>query len=140
MGERQQPFTILNPDPSVDFGSYQWRGKAIEIPILLKYSFLGEHRSWRPFVTAGPAIRRTSIDFTSYRTILSGSQLTNISGNSLARGNTVDWKVDPEAGAGVTFRAGRIYIEPQFRYSYWSAGKNSEIVKNQAHFLLGFRF
>jgi hypothetical protein len=48
--------------------------------------------------------------------------------------------VDPAAGLGVDFRAGRFHLEPEARYSYWSAGEHGRIRKNQVTLMLGFRF
>jgi hypothetical protein len=116
------------------------RGRALELPFLAKYHLLREHHTWRPFVTAGPTVRRTSLDASHYASILSGVSLGTVAAQPPLRTNTVKWNVDPAVGAGVDFKTGRFHLEPEVRYSYWDAGKNSVVRKNQVDFLLGFRF
>jgi outer membrane protein W len=127
------------PENAVTLTSSTERGRALELPFLAKYHFLSEHRTWRPFVTAGPTVRRTSLDASRFATILSGVQQVTLA-PQLSSGSTVKWTVDPAVGAGVDFKAGRFHLEPEVRYSYWGAGKDSLVRKNQVDFLLGFRF
>jgi hypothetical protein len=115
------------------------RGCAIEIPMLAKYYFVSERRLWRPFVNAGPTVRRTSLHSQNFTSLLSGTPI-NFTGSPLITTNSVKWKVDPTVGAGVDFKAGRFHLAPEARYSYWGAGKNTLVRKNQVDFLLGFRF
>jgi hypothetical protein len=121
-------------------GTEEWKARAIEIPLLLKYRFLSKSRTWRPFLSAGPAVRRTSIDYRGSGVTIDGDLSgTNMSAPVRTSG-TVKWNVDPAAGAGVSFRAGRVYIEPEVRYSYWGAGKHQVVRQNQVHFIFGLRF
>jgi hypothetical protein len=114
--------------------------RAVEIPILAKFHVLGERHAWRPFVTLGPTIRRTSFDSHYSSTIFSGVSLTTASVNAGPNLNRVDWRVDPAAGVGVDFKAGRFHLDPEVRYSYWGAGADLPVRKSQVEFLLGFRF
>lgn len=140
LGNRNENFAFQYPESALTLGSHQWRGRAIELPFILKYRFLSERRAWHPFLSAGPAVRRTSVDFTRLTTVLSGSQLSPAASEPVTNGKSVKWNVDPVVGAGVSFRTGKLYIEPQVRYSYWGAGKNSVVLKNQVQLLFGFRF
>jgi hypothetical protein len=108
---------------------------AVEVPLLAKYRFFAERRALRPFVNAGATVRRTSIETTTLT-----SSFSNVPSGSVLKTKTVSWNADPTAGAGVDLRAGRFHLEPEVRYSYWGAGKNTLVRKNQVHFLLGFRF
>jgi hypothetical protein len=140
LGEREDNYTFLYPENAVTLGWERRRGNAIELPFLVKYSLLGEGRRWQPFVLAGPAVRRTSIDYQRISSVLSGVEWNASLAEPRVDDESVKWKVDPVVGVGVSLRAGRFRMEPQVRYSYWSAGKNSAILKNQVHILLGFRF
>jgi hypothetical protein len=139
LGERTDNFTLLFPESALSIGSNKWHAKALEIPFLAKYHFLSESHTWRPFLTAGPAVRRTSIDYTRTSSTLSGNSFLYL-GQPVVKNNSVKWNVDPVVGDGVSFRTGKIYLEPQVRYSYWGAGKNSVVQKNQVQFLMGLRF
>jgi hypothetical protein len=139
MGQQLNTGVFQYPENAVTLTSSTERGRALELPFLAKYHFLSEHRTWRPFVTAGPTVRRTSLDASYSASILSGVHQVTLAPQLLSR-STVKWTVDPAVGAGVDFRAGRFHLEPEVRYSYWGAGKNSAVRKNQVDFLLGFRF
>lgn len=119
-------------------GMSEWKAHATEIPLLLRYHLLSRSHTWRPFATLGPTVRRTEINFRDYRSLLSSSTLTVNSGNVPAL--QTRWKVDPVLGAGVSFKTGRLHLEPEVRYSYWGAGKDTVVRKNQVNFLFGLRF
>ena len=131
--------TFFYPQDSVTLTFEKWHGNAVEFPILAKFRLRGEDALWRPFVTAGPTVRRTSLHSEYFSSVLSGNGLTGV-GNGVANTRNTGWNVDPSAGLGVDFRAGRLHLEPEARYSYWSAGGHGRIRKNQVTLLLGFRF
>ena len=137
-GRGYDNFVFLYPENAITLGSETWHGSALEVPVLAKYRFLSERAGWRPFLSAGPTVRRTSVTTSRANSILSGSQLGNSS--AVLNTKTTQWNVDPAAGVGVDFRTGRFHIEPEARYSYWGAGKTGRWRKNQVNFLLGFRF
>ena len=139
MGQSVDNGVFQYPENAVTLTSSTERSRALELPFLVKYHFLSEHRTWRPFVTAGPTVRRTSLDASNFASILSGANLSPFAPQVLSA-KTVKWNVDPAVGAGVDFKAGRFHFEPEVRYSYWGAGKNSVVRKNQVDLLLGFRF
>jgi hypothetical protein len=118
MGQRSDNGVFQYPENAVTLTSSTERGRALELPFLVKYHFLGEHRTWRPFVTAGPTVRRTSLDESRSASILSSPQLVNFA-PQLSSAKTAKWTVDPAVGAGVDLRAGRFHLEPEVRYSYW---------------------
>ena len=113
---------------------------ATEVPLLAKYRFLDERRGWRPFLSAGATIRRTSIETSAVTSVVGGNPVSGFALLPVLDSKTVSWNADPTAGVGVDFRSGRFHLEPEIRYSYWGAGKHTLVRKNQVHFLLGFRF
>jgi hypothetical protein len=114
--------------------------RALEVPILAKVQVLGERRTWRPFFTLGPTVRRTSVESQYAAAIFSGTTLGTTTVHPGINSNRVDWRVDPALGVGVECKAGRFHLDPEARYSYWGAGANLPVRKNQVDFLLGFRF
>ncbi len=139
MGQSAGTGVFLNADNTVTLAPTSQRARALEIPILAKFHLLGANQTCRPFVTVGPSIRRTSVQSAREATILSGTQLTTIASFPPPKSNAVDWSVDPAVGAGLDIKTGRFHIEPEVRYSYWGAGKDLPVRKNQVSFLLGFR-
>jgi hypothetical protein len=139
LGRGFDNFAFIYPENTVTLGFETWRGSALEVPILAKYRFRSERAGWRPFLSAGPTVRRTSITTNWTNSVISGSPLGNNSGSVLNM-KTTHWNVDPATGVGVDFRTRRFHIEPEARYSYWGAGKDGRVRKNQVNFLLGFRF
>jgi hypothetical protein len=140
LGEREDNYAFQYPENTFTLIWEHQRGKTIELPFLAKYAILNENRRWQPFVSAGPAVRRTWTDSSRFTSVLSGGPMNNSGIEPRVDSESVKWKVDPVVGVGVTLRAGRLHMEPQVRYSYWGAGKNSNVLKNQVHILLGFRF
>lgn len=132
LGSTEGHFAFPSSNGTLVSGSDEWKAGALELPFLLKYRFLNRSRTWRPFLSAGPTVRRTSIDYRGFRF---GDGEASLLGSE-----TVKWNVDPAAGVGVSFRTGRIHIEPEVRYSYWGAGKHEVVRQNQVHFLFGLRF
>jgi Outer membrane protein beta-barrel domain len=129
---------VFGPANAITFGSATSRGSALELPFFAKYRFLNEQRRWRPFLLVGPSVRRTSIKTENI-------QYTTASGSSGGASNAVNtksthWNVDPTVGVGIDARVGRAHIEPEVRYSYWTAGKTDMVRKNQVNFLVGLRF
>ena len=74
LGGGYDNFTFFGPANATTFGSQTVRGSALELPFLAKYRFLNERRRWRPFLLAGPSVRRTSITTSNIQsTTVSGS-------------------------------------------------------------------
>jgi hypothetical protein len=138
LGSGHNQSAFLYPENSVTLTFENWRGRAVEIPLLAKYRFRNERGNWRPFVTAGPTVRWTSLRSDYFTSVFSGAPAS--SGGPLLKVKNTEWNVDPAAGVGVDFRAGRFHLEPEARYSYWAAGEHGRIRKNQVTLLLGFRF
>jgi hypothetical protein len=140
MGQKANSFAFQYPENAVTLLYSMGRGRAIELPFLAKYRFRSESHNWRPYVSAGPTVRRTSLTASQFTSILSGSSSVATVGQVVPESNSVKWNADPTAAAGVDFKAGRVHLEPEVRYSYWGAGKNWPVRKHQVYFLLGFRF
>jgi hypothetical protein len=141
MGVQETGSAIQYPANSltVTFGHRQ--AHALEIPALARLQLLGERHTWRPYLTLGPAIRRTSMRFSYASSILSGTALdATLTFPPPTNADTVKWNVDPVVGAGVDFRSGRVHLEPEVRYSHWGAGTRLPVRQNQVELLLGFRF
>jgi hypothetical protein len=139
MGEQANTGAYLYPENAFTLVYSTQSAHALDVPILAKVHLLSPGRKWQPFVTLGPTVRRTSFESHYLSTILSGTSLVELSPTDL-RLNTVDWRVDPTLGAGVDFKTGRLHLEPEVRYSYWGAGTNLPVRKNQVDFLFGLRF
>ena len=127
------------PENAFTLDSETWRGSALEIPFLAKYRFRSERARWRPFLLAGPTVRRTTTT-DEIKTAVFRNDPSSPGSNTILNTKTTQWNVDPEVGAGIDSRIGRVHMEPQVRYSYWGAGKTSRVRKNQVNFLLGIRF
>jgi hypothetical protein len=139
LGRGFDSYAILYPENAVTLGYETWRGRALELPFLAKYRFRNGRAGWRPFLSAGPTVRRTSITTDRANTVISAGQFTT-GGAPLFNTKSTHWNVDPTVGVGVDFRVGRLHLEPEVRYSYWGASKNTGVRKNQVDFLFGFRF
>jgi hypothetical protein len=130
LGDSNQTYALPESHGPLALGFDNWRGRVLEIPALVRFSLLGGDRTWQPFISGGASIRRTSVDFTGFSP--NATQPTKI--------KSVEWNVDPTVGAGVSFRSGRVRVEPQVRYSYWGSGIHSVVKQNQVQFLFGLRF
>lgn len=120
-------------------GPVTWKARAMEIPLLLRYHLLDRGRRWRPFIAAGPAVRRRTVEYSGLSTIPNATPATVSSG--VRPYSESQWRVYPSAGAGVSLKvAGRLELDPEVRYSYWTGTSDLSIRRNQVHFLLGLRF
>jgi hypothetical protein len=138
---RRSDTAVFLPADAVTFGASTSHGRALEVPLLAKYRFRGVRRTWRPFLSAGPSIRHTSLESDASYSTLSGIPAGSTQQSITIFHNPIrQWNVDPAAGAGVDVRAGRFHLEPEVRYSYWAAGTTGPIRKNQVNLLMGFRF
>jgi hypothetical protein len=141
LGQNTQNGTFLYPANSVTTTFSQFKAHAIEVPVLAKLYPLGEKRGWRPFVTAGPALRRTSVESQFSSSTFNGNPASLATVQPGADVQRKTWKVDPVVGAGVDVKVGRFHLDPEVRYSYWREGTNLyPLRKNQVQFLAGFRF
>src|SRR5690348_4081014 len=66
-------FTL--PENSITLSSTSTHGHALEIPILAKGYLRAERKTFRPFLTAGLAIHRTSLESNGGASILGGTNL-----------------------------------------------------------------
>ena len=141
IGQRSDTLTFIGPDNGFTQAFSQVRGHALEVPVLAKYRFGGGGRGWRPFLTAGPTVRRTATTSDFFSSVFSGNPI-NVGSGLINHSNQHrnQWNLDPALGAGVDLHAGRVHLEPEVRYSYWEAGNNGPVRKNQVNFLMGFRF
>src|SRR5690349_22581277 len=111
-GRRIDELTFLGPETSVTLLHVNERGSALEFPAVLKMRFRNTSSGWRPFLMAGPTVRRTFTRYEQFGSILGGSQLA--SGSSFAGSfetRRTQWNVDPAVGAGMDFRTGRFHLE-----------------------------
>src|SRR5580704_30970 len=61
IGRSSDNFAFLYPENAVTLGYATSRATALELPLLAKFRFRSERSAWRPFLSAGPTVRRTSI-------------------------------------------------------------------------------
>src|SRR5690349_17938245 len=95
MGQQLNTGVFQYPENAVTLVSSTERGRALELPFIAKYHFLSEHYTWRPFVAAGPTMRRTSLDARHFASILSGVSLDTFRPQPILNKKTVTWNVDP---------------------------------------------
>jgi hypothetical protein len=140
MGQQSTNGTYFYPENALTQVYSTQSTHALDIPILAKVRLLSQLRKWQPFVALGPTVRRTSFESSYRSTIFISTQLVTLGPQPELGLKTVNWSVDPALGAGVDFKTGRFHLEPEVRYSYWGAGTNLPIRKNQVDFLFGLRF
>lgn len=139
LGQQADNYALLYPENALTLSYGTTRARALDIPVLAKIQPLGGRRSWRPFVTLGPTIRRVSVDYNYSVSILTGPSLTTFTAQPPFQQSSAEWRVDPTVGAGLEFKAGRFHLSPEVRYSYWGASTNLPVRKNQVNFLFAFR-
>lgn len=139
LGQQANNYALLYPENSLTLTYGTARARGIDIPLLAKVQLPAGRRSWRPFVTVGPTVRRVSVDYNYAASILSGTSLMTFTAQPPVQRSSAEWRVDPSLGAGVEFKAGRFHLSPEVRYSYWGAGTDLPVRKNQVDFLFGFR-
>jgi len=128
---RQDRFA--GPAPSAVLVQQGTRIDIWEIPLLLKYRWRA--RPVTPFAVAGATIRRVKdldIDFISIPTFpgFPGTRLrySAQSNEPLRYGETF--------GGGVAWKLGPLRVEPEIRYTYWTA-KHWMATTEQVEFLIG---
>ena len=126
------------PAPYVNFFVERQRGNYWEFPVLGKYYFRPRRTAWQPFVATGWALRTVAFHEDIHETV------TDAGGTSTSYSFRNHHRSDLGAGAvvaaGVRFRAGRVTVSPELRYTYWGSSANSSLRRNEAAGLLGISF
>ncbi len=108
------------------------RGNSWEFPLLGKYYFAGRGSAVRPFASSGFAFRNIWFDDQDGR------------GSGGRGGNTRISSTDPAVGAvvagGVSLKAWRLQVAPEFRYTRWGGSNFPATNLNEAQVLLGIQF
>jgi hypothetical protein len=132
---RQDAF--FGPAPSATFDQYGTRMSIWEIPILLKRTFGA--RALRPFAAAGPSLRRVKdLDVDLIR--VPAPPFPGPGTRQHYQASTdepVRWGIT--AGGGVSWRLRALRIEPELRYTHWTA-RHWMATTEQLSILLGLQF
>lgn len=107
------------------------RGNSWDFPVLGKYYFSGQSAGTRPFVSSGFAFRKIWFDDGDRRF---GQRGTTPFGSSSEVG------VGAVFGGGVSLKAWRLHVAPEFRYTRWGGNNYPVTNLNQAQVLLGIQF
>ncbi|MEO5923677.1 MAG: outer membrane beta-barrel protein [Bryobacteraceae bacterium] len=115
-----------------------------EFPALVKFTILPGPIS--PFVGAGGALRHVSGIKQLRRTVNAGLATINQELDSAPEFNKRN-DVGAVFAAGIQFKAGRVRITPELRYTHWGSENFRDPInsllrtnRNQGDFLLGFSF
>ena len=114
------------------------RGNYWEFPMLGKYYFRPRTTAWQPFVGTGWAFRTVGFHEDISQTVIDASG--NSHSNSFRLHSRSDLGVGAVFAAGVRFRAGRLAVLPQVRYTYWGSTAQFQLRRNEAGVLLGIAF
>lgn len=126
----------LVPLPSLSSFTSRYRGNVWEFPVLGKYYLRPQTAAWQRFVGLGPSFRLARIHYSTTETLIGGDNLQPV----LHSGNVDDgFHAGAAATAGVRFKAGRIGIVPELRYTHWAA-HDAPIRRNEAAVMLGLTF
>jgi hypothetical protein len=116
----------------IRYNAVRERGNAWEFPVLGKYYFRSRAAAWRPYLATGYNFRTIGLHEAVTEIAPAQNGTSHISTRSaLGIGATF--------AAGVRFRAGRIALLPEVRYTRWGSSDNLTR-KNEAGFLLGINF
>jgi len=100
------------------------RANIFEFPALLKYRLL-KHAPVAPFVAAGVAyqwVRRGSGTAQSWRTgPIVPNEVVDLSVHQFPLAMPAENHAGIVGGGGIEFRAGRLRVSPEFRYTRWSS-------------------
>jgi hypothetical protein len=117
---------------------------SIQMPVIGKYTFRDAAEKWRPFVGAGFGFQtawQNNHQTSSLSEITPSTAPIRVVVNSSAR--SYDSWATFDAGAvlsaGVRLSAGRFQFVPEFRYTRWGGGNNTQ-GRNAPEILVTFRF
>jgi outer membrane protein W len=108
-------------------GSFLLRGHAGQLPVVGKYYFSDRNSAVRPFASSGFAFRRIWFDDSRGR-LITGRQ------------DSSELGVGAVFGGGVSLRAWRLRISPEFRYIRWGGSDFPATNRNEAQALVGISF
>lgn len=127
---------FFGPAPNAMLDQEGRRMSIQEVPLLLKRFWSA--RRLRPFAVAGSTLRRIedfNIDFIRIPTFpgfpATRTRFSVSSGEPIRYGLT--------AGGGLSWRLGPAFVEPEVRYTHWTA-RHWMTTTEQVDFLLGLRF
>lgn len=116
------------------------RGNSWEFPVLGKYYFGRRTSDWRPFVSTGYSFRKIWITSNATYAYSNIDQYPNVTPITASKNSSVsDTGVGAVFGGGLSYRAGRVSIAPEFRYIRWGV-QSFPTRRNQAQIMLGIRF
>ncbi|HYL38261.1 MAG TPA: hypothetical protein VEV17_20255 [Bryobacteraceae bacterium] len=134
-------FQLLIPPgtsgPGITFFSDRLRGNSWEFPLLVEYYFRPREATWQPFIGTGWAFRVVGLHQAIIETTVDASGVSHPL--SFSEDSRADAAVGAVFSAGLRYRAGRVALIPEVRYTRWGSSENL-LRKNEAAFLLGVRF
>ncbi len=135
-----QTYAFRLGDPATDGGvpylfSSRTQTKSWEVPILLKYRFTGG--PIRPFVSVGVSLTHEDSKFSSNPSCLGTAAGCAASAPRFFFGQSSfsTFRKGPTAGAGIEFKARKVTITPEARYTHLDQPRG-----NQVTAMVGFTF
>jgi hypothetical protein len=121
-------------------GSYidRQRGNYWEFPVLGKYYFRPRTTAWQPFFGTGWALRTVGFHEDISETVIDANGNSHF--NSFHTHSRSDVGAGAVFAAGVRFRAGRLAVIPEIRYTYWGSSASSGLRRNEGGVFLGISF
>jgi len=114
------------------------RGNYWEFPVLGKYYFRPRTTAWQPFIGTGWALRTVAFHNDISETVVNADGTSH--SDSFRNHHQSDLGVGAVFSAGVRFRAGRVAVVPELRYTYWGSTAQFQLRRNEAAGLLGISF
>ena len=127
------------PAPYINFFVDRQRGNYWQFPVLGKYYFRPRTAAWQPFIGTGWSLRTVGFQEDIYETVSDASS-GNVTSYSFRDHSRSDLGVGAVFAAGVRFRAGRLAITPELRYTYWGSTAQFDLRRNEAAGMLGISF
>jgi hypothetical protein len=133
------PGVLGGPDQSqvsIISASDRIRLDVFEVPVQGKYYFRRDAKV-QPFVLTGYSFRKALNNVDSSTTTQSSTGVST-QASSFSYWTAAD--IGATFGAGLRWRAGRISLKPEIRYTYWGAHPSAGVSKQTADVLVGITF
>ena len=118
--------------------SERQRGNYWQFPILGKYYLKSAGSAWRPFVATGYAAGETWLNTKTQAAYVDNTGTSQLFSSDYS--SRTGMNVGAVFAVGLRYKAGKIAIVPEVRYTRWGNTDASTTRKNQAAFFLGIQF